>query len=299
MRDFACWRYHGNSLSRLCCLGAVLCAIAFPLTAAAADECGGAPAKRNHDCARHGMLVVGKEAIFLSHLPMFSRKTSHSPHRYQVILEVGFDNDGVSLDQDYLRDRENHPDIRMYTLNPTEDFVLSRLFEADEQGRQREEFQATVFQGHFERESPRAINGLTGANVRVKRVVYARELPLGSTRPKQLEYFLFGHRSDLYLAHQITRAPDFDQIVAVEVSGHEFTESELSRGVTLTVLGRADSAAKRLKSGEKISAQGHVTGAHQFLDLELTLGTEYYFEQGELRTTPTFDSTPLEKAAGF
>jgi hypothetical protein len=35
--------------------------------------------------AVHGMLLVGEETLYLSHLPMF-----HSPHNYQVILEVRF-----------------------------------------------------------------------------------------------------------------------------------------------------------------------------------------------------------------
>ena len=38
----------------------------------------------NDPPAIHGMLMVGTQTIFLSHLPMF-----HRPHDYQVILEVG------------------------------------------------------------------------------------------------------------------------------------------------------------------------------------------------------------------
>jgi hypothetical protein len=33
----------------------------------------------------HGMLIVGEEAIYVSHLPMWMR-----PHNFQVILEVTF-----------------------------------------------------------------------------------------------------------------------------------------------------------------------------------------------------------------
>ena len=36
--------------------------------------------------ATHGMLIFGTNKIYASHLPMF-----HSPHNYQVILELDLD----------------------------------------------------------------------------------------------------------------------------------------------------------------------------------------------------------------
>ena len=38
------------------------------------------------------MMVVGEQTIFLSHLPMF-----HSEHRFQVIVEAAFEQNGTSL----------------------------------------------------------------------------------------------------------------------------------------------------------------------------------------------------------
>ncbi len=61
------------------------------------------------------MMIVGEQTIFLSHLPMF-----HSEHRFQVIVEAAFDQDGTPLDRMYADDRRKHPDVRMYTLVPRE-----------------------------------------------------------------------------------------------------------------------------------------------------------------------------------
>ena len=41
-------------------------------------------------------------------------------------------------------------------------------------------------------------------------------------------------------------------------------------------------AAKRLKEKEKLKARGHVTGAHQFLKLNVEGITEFYEEEGDL-----------------
>jgi hypothetical protein len=44
---------------------------------------------------------------------------------------------------------------------------------------------------------------------------------------------------------------------------------------------------------------GHVTGAHSFLQLKVEVVAEPYFEEGELATEVTFNPTPLEIEAGF
>jgi hypothetical protein len=46
-----------------------------------------------------------------------------------------------------------------------------------------------------------------------------------------LEYLLFGKGTDLFLAHLITAPPDFDQVLGVKVTGHQFTADELANGV--------------------------------------------------------------------
>src|SRR5687768_7566230 len=69
--------------------------------------------------AGHGMVVVGTETVFLSHLPMFME-----PHDYQVILEASF---GAGPGKVYAEDRKAHLKALVYTVAP-EPFVLPDLF---------------------------------------------------------------------------------------------------------------------------------------------------------------------------
>ena len=171
------------------------------------------------------MMLVGEQGVYLSHLPMFN-----SEHRFQVITEATFDRGGNSLDQTYLKDRKTHPETRMYTVQPTDSFVLARLFSEETSTDHRNAFLGKVFRGHLERPGHKEIDGLQDIEIRITRVIYARELPPDDVSSDQLRYILFGKDGELFLAHQITKAPDFDQIVAVKINGHSFTENELSRG---------------------------------------------------------------------
>jgi hypothetical protein len=100
----------------------------------------------------------------------------------------------------------------------------------------------------------------------------------------------------------IARPPDFDQLLSVKIDNPP-SDEELSRGIIVTVLDRENSASSRIKEREKVVGQGHVAGAHQFLQLQIQGGVEFYFEEGELSsskmTDDMFDPTPEERKAGF
>lgn len=81
------------------------------------------------------------------------------------------------------------------------------------------------------------ISGLDNVEVKVTRVVYSAELPTGQTKSEELTYILFGKENEFYLAHRISQAPDYDQIVGVKIAGHNFCEAELDAGVTVKDLG--------------------------------------------------------------
>src|SRR4051794_36003591 len=126
---------------------------------------------------RHNMLVVGKERVFLSHLPMFEAVNPAgtdytSRHRYQVILEVSFRGQD-DITNVYLQDRDNHPEVKMYTLEPNL-FTLSRLFPPAGQPALTS-FKANVFRGHLERPGNEPIAGLRPAQVQVEKVIYAKK----------------------------------------------------------------------------------------------------------------------------
>lgn len=234
----------------------------------------------------HGMLVVGEETVFLSHLPMFD----HPHHDYQVILQVSFAQPSGDPQAVYVNDRRAHPETRIYTLVP-ERFVLHELVSTDPERPPRRSFRATVFRGHFERGGTSILENV---EVNVERVVHFR-------RFEPLAYLLFGDGEEHFLAHLITKPPDFDQVLSVQVTGHQFSPEALARGVRVTTPDRVNSLANRLRENERVAAHAHLDGPdrHEMVEIQVDVGREFYFEEGELRSPPIFSPTPEEEAAGF
>jgi hypothetical protein len=278
----------------LLCIGAILAVIGGGGAAVAQPHVmhGDAP-------NTHNMLVFGEKKIYLSHLPMFdgmnSEKTEFtSPHRYQVILEASFVNGTQNLMSVYLNDRRQHPNVRIYTLNPAV-FVLPKLVSNSPQTPPLSAFKATIFRGHLEK-GGQPIGGLTGTNVHVDRVIHFRKFNPTPNQPAVLKYLLFGIAQELFLAHYITRPPDFDQVLSVAVTGHAFTDAELSKGIEITIPGKQNQVGERLKEAQQVAGQQQTANPAQPLTFTLKVNKEIYFEQGELLIPPNFDDTLAEKA---
>ncbi|MDK3074721.1 hypothetical protein QO034_16640 [Sedimentitalea sp. JM2-8] len=238
------------------------------------------------DCGQHNMMLVGEQSAFVSHLPMFGNE-----HRFQVIAEVVLAGGESDLSSIYFEDRASHPDVRMYTVQPNDNFVLSRLFTPDGDP-ERNMFSGNVFRGHLERGGS-GIDGLQSISVWIQDLIYASELSVDSGEANGLQYVLFGRGDDLYLAHVIGGGPDdFDQIVGVSLGDRN---EELSNGAIVTIPDRANSAGTRLRPDEHVSAE--VSSRNGPLDL--VVGPELYFEEGELLSPATFAPTGLEIEAGF
>jgi hypothetical protein len=243
--------------------------------------------------ATHNMLVVGEKAVYLSHLPMFQEEGEPPmPHRYQVILEVT-----LAKQEDYVKDRRGHPATTIYTLNP-EKFVLPELVSTDPQRAPIRSFKAKrIFRGHLERENSVPI--LQDVEVSVKRVIRFREFDRKAKKQPQLEYLLFGKGQELFLAHQIAAPPDFDQILSAKVAGHQFTDEELAKGVPVLFPGTMNTAANRLKAKQQVGGEIKVGSPAVLKEIQVDVGRELYFEEGELRVPSDFETTSEEKRAGF
>src|SRR5262245_30824800 len=242
--------------------------------------------------ATHNMLVVGEETVYLSHLPMFQEKgTPPMPHRYQAILEVTFEKQ-----EGYVKDRREHQTTKIYTLNP-EIFVLPELVSSDPQQKPRRSFKANaVFRGHLEKDG---VPILKNVEVSVKQVSHFREFDLKAKKSPQLEYLLFGKGQELFMAHLITAPPDFDQILAVKVTGHQFTNEELAKGVPVVFPGTTNAATSRLKEKQRVAGEMKVDNVPAPKKIQIEVNREFYFEEGELRVPPDFKPTSAEKQAGF
>ena len=246
----------------------------------------------------HNMLVVGGQTVFLSHLPMFDgpnqAKTGfRSPHRYQLILEATFNRQGTSVSDLYFKDRQANPGTRIYTLNPDE-FVITRAFMPREKPAVTT-FNAVVFRGHLE-QGGKPIPGLEKTSVSVTRVVHGRMFDPMAKKPAELEYILFGKGTELFLAHTIVVPPDFDQCLSVTVSGDRaLTAKDLTQDLRVVVPARKNVAADRLREKQKVEATLQIGPTGAATKVQLETGTQFYFEEGELRVPPTFAPTAEEK----
>jgi hypothetical protein len=245
------------------------------------------------------MLVVGERTIFLSHLPMFvefdraKNAFVPSPHRYQVLLEAAFSNQGKNVTDLYFEDRKANPDTRIYTLNP-EQFVITRVFTPRDKPRLTA-FNAQVFRGHLE-QGGKAIPGLEKTAVKVSRVVHGRVFEPQAKKPAELEYILFGKGSELFLAHAIFAAPDFDQVLSVKPSGRELTDKDLAQDIRVIVPDRKNLVAERLREKQRVEATLMIgSSGSTGSKVQLEAGVELYFEEGELLVPPTFEPTNEEK----
>ena len=243
--------------------------------------------------ATHNMLVVGEETVYLSHLPMFQEKGGPPmPHRYQAILEVTF-----AKQEGYVKDRREHRTTKIYTLNP-ESFVLPELVSSEPQHKPLRSFKAkAIFRGHLERDDSVPI--LQDVEVSVKRVSHFREFDPKAKKSPQLAYLLFGKGQELFLAHLITAPPDFDQILAVKVTDHKFTNEELAKGVKVVFPGTTNAAASRLREKQRVAGEMKVDNVPAPKKIQVEVNREFYFEEGELRVPPDFKTTSAEKQAGF
>jgi hypothetical protein len=259
------------------------------------------------DQATHNMLVVGEQTAYLSHLPMFvglnKKKTDFkTPHRYQVILEAAFTDGNRNLTDVYTADRKKNPAEKMYTFNPAL-FVLPDLDPAGSSPLRKFRGNALI-RGHLERGGTSFIGDFEnppagGAfDVNVVNVVHFHKFVPGAAKPAQLQYILFGKGPETFLAHFIAAPPDFDQIISVRVTGQQFTDAELSRGIKVTFPGKANTSIGRIK--EKQQASGtFLIGGNNPKPLQVDALREFYFEESELFMPPIPGPTAEERRSGF
>jgi hypothetical protein len=220
----------------------------------------------------HGMLIFGEKTAYLSHRPLFGTTT---PHRYQVILEVTLAQAGRDPQADFVQDRRKHPGTKFYTFEP-EPFVLPDLNPANQL---RRSFKGNIVRGDFEKKDSFAINRDVTASI--TRVIHFREFDPAAAGLPQLEYFLFGKSQELYLAHLITKPPDFDQIVPVAKIDQPFTDEALGQGVPITFPGTLNKLAKRIKASPQVIGQMKKADGSPG-QVKLQTKAELYFETGDL-----------------
>jgi hypothetical protein len=244
--------------------------------------------------ATHNWMLVGSQTAFLSHLPMFDHLNQAgtdyvTPHRFQVILQASFTSRAADVTHLYSAQRQSHPETKMFTVSPSQRFVLPQLAASPP----LTSFEGTVFRGHLER-GGQPISGLEDVTVKVEKVVHFQKFDPKAQAPDELEYFLLGRGKELFLTHSIVRPPDFDQILSVNVTGADLTDAQLSSAMLIRVPDRKNTPSDRIKEDQQVTVETPGGGK-----LTIRALKEFYFEEGELLMPATFDPTPEESKAGF
>jgi hypothetical protein len=230
----------------------------------------------------HGMLVFGDDRIYLSHLPMFSMPE----HCFQVLLQVSLDPTAQATYRASLHTANG----AFHTFEP-KPFPITEL--DPQSGSERNSMAGTLVQGHFERGGTPIVKNTT---VQVSRVQYFRALDPQAEHDRQrpLTYLCFGSPTQLWLAHEITARPDFDQVLPVQLTVTTADSPGTPRALDvgdgrvslLQIDGRRDHPEERLRDHER--AVGTLilmpgTRGHREVKVNLETGAALYFEADELR----------------
>ncbi|BCJ45063.1 hypothetical protein GCM10010168_68630 [Actinoplanes ianthinogenes] len=224
---------------------------------------------------RHGMLLFGAGPVYLSHLPMY-----HCPHHFQVLLEA-------ELPPGVL---EKVTGDGLFTFDP-DPFPIAELGPHD--GPARTTLTGTVFRGHFERGGTPIAKGV---RVTVRRVVWFRDIEDAAASGGGLPYLCFGRGEQVFLAHELTTRPNFDQVLAVRFVpgtvrtqvGHplddDVAELRFDQAQPVT-FGRDDGIDRRLHAGEVATGSFALTRSPSFsrgFTVGVEVERELYLEIDEL-----------------
>jgi hypothetical protein len=203
----------------------------------------------------HGMLIFGTEKTYASHLPMF-----HSPHNYQIILELELDPATKKL---FIADQEKNPEYATYTIEP-EKFVLPEMMQNPKS------FKANLYRGHFERGG---IKIATDIHVTIKKIIYYTKFKTDEARAVKTNFIVFGNPKEQFIAHQITNKPDFDQIIQVKTTTNFMFEN---KNYELVTLNKTENSTIGV-SGNEIEAD------YNSNPITLTLLKQLYLEFDDLK----------------
>ena len=150
---------------------------------------------------QHGFVMMGRDTLFLDHLPMFSMEN----HRYQMILQASIPSEAMTA---YLQASQANPDQPMILGNLSSDlFTLPQVVTGEVTS-----FQADIFVGLPE--NPDTDKPLVhDVTVSITRVVYVRHYSDLFPYPNSLTYVLFGRGREAFLSHYQSNQPDFQHIV--------------------------------------------------------------------------------------
>lgn len=215
--------------------------------------------KKSDTPSVHGMLMFGQNKIYLSHLPMF-----HSPHNYQVILEVEIPE---LVKNKYTNSIKNNPVETVYTIVP-ESFILPDIV------MNSKPFMAKIFKGHFERGGTPITENV---KLEIKKVIYFKKFSTDSTKPKKSRYILIGDDKEQFLIHKIVAKPDFDYISKLKIEDAEVI-NKLNKVSYLNIVVDSPNTTPLQELKE---TKGHIIGS-ELEEVRFIISKSLYIEFGDL-----------------
>ena len=228
--------------------------------------------------AFHGQLLLGRDTLYLYHLPLFMVNPQAHPHNFQVILEVELNSADGADRTEFTEDRDRHPGV-LYSAKPADFNQSALVLDYPGHGRLRA-LPASVFRGHFERPPNTAI--IERATFDVTRVVHFREFVAGGQKLEPLSYLLFGRNGEFFMAHLLSAPPDFDQILAVEIEDQGVSDELLQKGLYVSLPERENDIQARLLRGDAFSCRFEPSGEDEPIQITGRVTDDLYCESGEV-----------------
>lgn len=156
----------------------------------------------DHQHSQHGFILLGKEQKYLYHLARYN-----SPHQYMAIFKVNL------FDKNNLPFEPQAENGKLLSALSVDKFVLPQLLQLSD-GRVKQ-FSVDIFNGYLRSDDKIKIH--ENIKVDVVGVTFFKEIFLDSYRPQDLTYVVFGKPKDYYLAHSIGGAPNYEQVLEIDI----------------------------------------------------------------------------------
>lgn len=160
----------------------------------------------------HSMLITGQDPnqIFGHHYALFNNPN----HSYHVTIEAMIDEPGARAI--YAKWRKDNPESRA-TIDP-EVFLLGEIKPGQAT---RDSFMAKF--SEFPNKPPAeevqwgtVIPGLENVRIKILRMIQFRAFDSDAKYPERLTYQLYGTANEVFLAHEVTEGPSFQQVVQLK-----------------------------------------------------------------------------------
>ena len=183
----------------------------------------------HHECEmpmQHSMYITGSNprGFYLHHVAIFN----DPDHTYQVLLVGALHGADAKAQQTLEAAFTAHCTNGKHCLINPANFVLGNLHDGMSS-------MTADFSESFS--NPNTFPDLKGVNVEVVRIIQFRSFDPKAQRPDRLVYQLYGDGNEIFMTHQMSEAPDYQEVVSL-VPGPTITPDLLKQSPLVKVLSK-------------------------------------------------------------